>query len=327
MTQEIVSHPIPCQNPDCEYYLTVEGSDIMKNGKNSAGNQTFLCKHCGKYFTETKNTPYYRSHIPRERIHLIFLLFGEKIPINGIIRVLKHHEDTIMRYYNKFAEHAININDMFLVEIELGETEIDEIWTYIMKKRKNIEDGDDPSWGDFWIFTAVKRESKLLICFKGGKRNQNTCDEFINELFERVKLPTPENPIKIYSDGNYNYINSIEATYCEPCVEYGQIIKESKNGDINDIEKRCIFNIFDLDNISTSVVEGMNNKLRQKLSRLGRKVSSFSKTIEGMLKSLNIFQFVSNFMDQKKGLTPMMAEGITDRPWTVEMFLSYHHQL
>lgn len=79
------------------------------------------------YFPETKNTPYYRSHIPKERIQLIFLLFGEKIPINGIIRVLKHYEDTIMRYYNKFAEHAININDIFLVEIELGEIEIDEI--------------------------------------------------------------------------------------------------------------------------------------------------------------------------------------------------------
>ena len=43
--------------------------------------------------------------------------------------------------------------------------------------------------------------------------------------------------------------------------------------------------------------------------------------------SLNIFQFVSNFMDIKKGETPMMREGITEEPWTEDMFLNYHYQL
>jgi hypothetical protein len=37
---------------------------------------------------------------------------------------------------------------------------MDEIWTYIMKKNKNIESGDDKSWGDFWIFTAVNTHSE-----------------------------------------------------------------------------------------------------------------------------------------------------------------------
>jgi IS1 family transposase/transposase-like protein len=327
MKCQIVSPTITCQNPDCEYYLTSEGSHVIKNGRNKAGHQTFYCKHCKKYFPETKNTPFYRSHLSKEQIMLMFLLFREKISILGITRVLMHHEDTIMSYFKKFAYHAMNINDFFILEIECGEIEMDEIWTYIMKKNKNLESGDDNSWGDFWIFTAVKRDSKLLICFKGGKRDQETCNEFVNELFERLQLPKPDNRIKFFTDGNYNYIDPIAKTYCEPCMEYGQIIKQKENGRIVSIERRSIFNVHDFYNISTSIVEGMNNKLRQKVSRLGRKVSSFSKTTEGMLMSLNIFQFVSNFMDIKNGRTPMMAEGITDRPWTSEMFLNYHHQL
>jgi len=327
MSTKMLPSAITCQNPKCDYYLTSEGSHLIKNGRNTAGNQTFYCKHCKTYFPETKNTPFYRSHLSKEKIMLIFLLFGEKISINGIIRVLMHHEDTILSYYKKFASHAMKINDYFTVEIECGEIEMDEIWTYIMKKNKNLKDGDDPSWGDFWIFTAVKRNSKLLICFKGGKRNQETCDEFISELFERMELPKPENPIILYTDGNYNYIDPIAKTYCEPCLEYGQIIKEKENGEIISIQKRNIVNVQDLSNISTSVVEGINNKLRQKVSRLGRKVSSFSKTIGGMVMALNIFQFISNFIDVKNGQTPMMAEGITDKPWTAEMFLRYTHQL
>ena len=105
---------ITCQNPDCIYYLTFEGRDIRKNGRNSARNQTFFCKHCGKFFSETKNTPLYRSHLSLDEIKLIFRLLCEKISINGIIRVLKHHEETIFRYLKRFAEHAALINNFIL---------------------------------------------------------------------------------------------------------------------------------------------------------------------------------------------------------------------
>ena len=83
----------------------------------------------------------------------------------------------------------------------------------------------------------------------------------------------------------------------------------------------------DLSDVSTSIVEGYNNKLRQKLSRLGRKVASFSKTVEGTVMALNLFQFVSNFMDIKEGQTPIMREGLFEKPWTEHDFLNYHFQL
>ena len=316
-----------CQNPQCIYYLTFEGREIVKNGRNSAGNQTFFCKHCGKYFCETKNTPVYRSHLSKEEIKLIFRLLCEKISINGIIRVLKHHEDTIMRYLRRFAEHAALINKYIIINIGVSEIELDELWSFIFKKNKNLTENDDITYGDFWIFTAIKRDSKLFICFLGGKRNSHTCEKFINLLFDRMELPTPDNPIRISTDGNHDYQSAISKVYCEPCVKYGQIIKEKENGLLINIIKRQIFNEVDLSDVSTSVVEGYNNKLRQKLSRLGRKVASFSKTVEGMIMALNIFQFVSNFMDIKDGQTPMMREGLFKKSWTEDDFLNYHFQL
>ncbi len=60
-----------CQNSACDFYLLEEGKDLIKNGKNCAGNQQYFCKHCRTYFTETKNTPFYRSHLPREHVELI----------------------------------------------------------------------------------------------------------------------------------------------------------------------------------------------------------------------------------------------------------------
>lgn len=318
---------IPCQNPDCKFYLTLEGRDIRKNGRNSAGNQTFLCKHCGKFFTETKNTPLYRSHISLDEIKLIFRLLCEKISINGIIRALKHHEETIFRYLKRFADHAAIINEFILTNIKIGDIELDELWSFIFKKNKNLNENDNLTYGDFWIFTAIKRDSKLFICFQGGKRTSETCENFINVLFDRMELPNPNNPIRISTDGHHDYATEISKVYCEPCVKYGQIIKEKENGLIINIIKRQIFNNVDLSDVSTSIVEGYNNKLRQKLSRLGRKVASFSKTVEGTVMALNLFQFVSNFMDIKEGQTPIMREGLFEKPWTEHDFLNYHFQL
>ena len=78
----------------------------------------------------------------------------------------------------------------------------------------------------FGFLLQSKNDSKLLICFKGGKHDPETCNEFLNELFERLQLPKPDNRIKFFTDGNYNYIDPIAKTYCEPCMEYGQIIKQ-----------------------------------------------------------------------------------------------------
>ena len=83
----------------------------------------------------------------------------------------------------------------------------------------------------------------------------------------------------------------------------------------------------EIEAISTSIVEGYNNKIRQRLSRFGRKTAAFSKKIMPCIAVLNVFQFVSNFIEDKGGETPAMKEGITDHVWTWREFLTYHIQL
>jgi len=73
----------------------------------------------------------------------------------------------------------------------------------------------------------------------------------------------------------------------------------------------------DISSISTSVVEGYNNKIRQRLSRFGRKTSSFSKKVRGYITALKIFQFVHNFIDIKYNRqSPEMLESVTDHLWS-----------
>lgn len=147
-------------------------------------------------------------------------------------------------------------------------------------------------------------------------------------FFERMELPFPDNKISIFTDGNIQYTICLPKLYCEPCLNYGQIIKVKEKNKLICVIREEIIGSPDYKSISTSVVEGYNNKIRQRLSRFGRKTASFSKKVRGYVAALNTFQFVHNFIDVKKDhKSPAMMEGVTDHLWNWTEFLKYHLQL
>jgi len=198
----------------------------------------------------------------------------------------------------------------------------------LSKKNKNLLPHDPSEYGDFWTYTGFKRESGLMISFSSGKRVEETCEIMLNSFFERMELPLPDNKISIYTDGNYQYSSIIPDLYCESCIEYGQVIKLKEQNRLISVIRAKIFGNPKIKSISTSVVEGYNNKIRQRLSRFTRKTASFSKSVFGYKTSLNIFQFVHNFIDLKYDhQTPAMLESITEHRWNWYEFLSHHIQL
>lgn len=286
---------ITCQNPDCAYVQIEEGKDITKNGHNKAGNQQYYCHHCGKYFIETRNTPLYHSRLPRSEVLIIAKHAMEKTSIRGVSRVINHHRDTISRYYHLIGEHAEKLNDHYIRDIPAGDCEMDEIWGFIQKKNKNLQMNDPEEYGDCWTYTSFKRESGLFIAFQTGKRIESTCADMLDLFFDRMNLPTPNEKISIYSDGNVQYTICIPELYCEPCINYGQLVKVKKKNSLVCVIREKVLGNPHVSSISTSVVEGYNNKIRQRLSRFGRKTASFSKKTQGFIAALNIFQFVHNF--------------------------------
>ena len=197
------------------------------------------------------------------------------------------------------------------------------------KKNKNCEDPGQESIGDFWIYTAIKSDSGLLIAHCGGKRSNATCARFLDSVFERVQLPDPKTKIIVSTDGNSQYVDTLADLYCESCIDYGQVIKRKENNRLVEIIRVKILGDPMICSISTSIVEGYNNKIRQRISRFARKTASFSKSVFSCINALNLFQFVNNFIDLKKNKrnTPAMIEKISDHVWTWGEFLSHHIQL
>ena len=198
---------------------------------------------------------------------------------------------------------------------------------HLSKKNKNLLPDDPNEFGDCWTYTGFKRESGLMISFNAGKRVEETCETMLNNIFERMELPLPGNKISIFTDGNCQYSNILQDLYCESCMDYGQVIKSKEQNRLVRVIREIIFGNPEIKSISTSVVEGYNNKIRQRLSRFTRKTASYSKRRFGYVASMNIFQFVHNFIDIKLDhQTPAMLERVTDHHWNWSEFLSHHIQ-
>ena len=129
---------ITCQNPNCKHYLIEDGKDIIKRGKNRAGHQQYYCNHCQSWFVETANTPLYHKHLPKDEIIQICKLLVEKNGIRSIERITNHHRDTIGHLLDDLAIHAEYVNDLLLNEINLGQFEVDEMWTTVKKNKKSL---------------------------------------------------------------------------------------------------------------------------------------------------------------------------------------------
>ena len=126
--------PMTCQNPACDFFLVEHGKDIVKNGRNTAGNQQYFCKHCRTYFIETKHTPFYRSRLEQHQVELICRLSQEKISMRGVSRVTGHHLATITRYYQLAGEHANLLTATSLQDLGSDRIELDEFWAFVRKK-------------------------------------------------------------------------------------------------------------------------------------------------------------------------------------------------
>jgi hypothetical protein len=88
-----------CPNKACADYGKQQSEhqqNIIRFGKTTAGRQRFKCKTCGRTFTETKGTIFYRRRTPEDEIIETLAFVAEGSRISSLVRVKGHKEDTIV---------------------------------------------------------------------------------------------------------------------------------------------------------------------------------------------------------------------------------------
>jgi len=127
---------VVCLNAKCGHYSKKGLKNIVRNGKKSNGTQNYKCTTCNVSFVRTKGTPLYYSKLPKKEVKNICSHFVEKNSFRGVSRATRHSLNAIYRVADKVGKHCEKIDEEFLVNLDLGMVEADEIFSFIKKRRK-----------------------------------------------------------------------------------------------------------------------------------------------------------------------------------------------
>lgn len=123
-----------CPHETCELYGEIEAAQIICFGKTANGTQRYRCKCCGRTFTETHGTVFYRRQASRETILETLALLAEGVRISSIARAKGIKEDTILDWLRVAARQAAEVEEALLKDYRISEAQLDALWTYVGHK-------------------------------------------------------------------------------------------------------------------------------------------------------------------------------------------------
>ena len=127
---------VVCPNTDCRCYNKHNLQNIIRFGKQRNGTQRYKCIDCNRTFARTINTPFFHKHLKKKEIVNICKMLSEKVSFRAIARITGHHLDTVRGITDAVAKHCKKFNEYFIKELKLDPIEVDEMWSYVKKKKK-----------------------------------------------------------------------------------------------------------------------------------------------------------------------------------------------
>jgi IS1 family transposase len=106
-----------------------------------------------------------------------------------------------------------------MVGIRVNRLELDEAWSFVGKKQKNVLRNEIFAKGDQYVFIGMARTQKAIVSWRVGKRNTETTLEFLSDLRGRV-IGQPE----ISTDGFHPYRMAIRDAFGDS-ASHGVIVK------------------------------------------------------------------------------------------------------
>ncbi len=259
----------------------------------------------------------------KEKQVAVISSLAEGASIRAIERMTGIHRDTIMRLGVRVGNSCIDTMDKTMWNLRCQRVQLDEIWGFIGKKQKHLKIRDPRSFGDVYTFVALDADTKLVPCFRVGKRNLGTARAFINDLSSRL-----ENRIQLSTDSLSAYIDAVEEGFGAE-IDYGQIVKTYTSSEaearkyspptIVKVDKEIVTGNPDPRHISTSFIEAQNLTIRMHCRRLTRLTNAFSKKLDNFKTAMGLHFAYYNFVKVHRTLraTPAMAAGVVSSQWTV----------
>ena len=259
----------------------------------------------------------------------ILKALSEGMGINAACRITGASKNTVLKLLADVGRACALYQDQTMRGLTITKVQVDEIWSFIGMKEKNVPVNTDPTrgYGDCYTYTAIDPVTKLMPCWLVGYRTAESADHFMSDLAPRLA-----NRVQLTSDGMSGYPAAVRKHFGEN-VDYG-VLNKSYEGGMPAVEakrryspavcigatKNTVIGSPELKDISTSHVERANLSMRMGMRRFTRLTNAFSKKIENHMHAISFYFMVYNFVKIHGTVktTPAIAAGVTTIQWTME---------
>ena len=151
----------------------------------------YQCKRCGRTFTDTIDTAFYRMHKPRWLVVAVLTLLSYGCPLQAIVAAFDLDERTVARWQRESGaqcrrvhEHLVEAGKVALLQVQADEIRVKAVG------------------GIYWLASAMEVRSRLWL---GSLISRHRDGQLIGGLLMRVRRCGPIEKILLVSDGLSSY--------------------------------------------------------------------------------------------------------------------------
>ena len=299
----------------------------VKCGKDGNGFQRFRCKACRVKFTEPHALAGRQTSM-EDTVRVLSMLL-EGMSVRSCERLTGINTDTILSLMVEAGENCRRFMERSIRKVPAAVVECDEQWAFVFCKRKTAERlGRNTEFGgDRYVFTAIDRDSKLLLCWHAGQRGHYDTMRFTEKMYVAIGgRPT------VNTDGFKPYTSAIPLAF-DHNVDFAQVAKNFQNGgqavqryspgSITSITKTVVCGNVPEFEIGTSRMERFNLTTRMSVRRFTRLTNAHSKKTRNHDAMLGLYFAWYNWTRKPTiKTTPAVQAGLADEPWSLERLLT-----
>jgi transposase-like protein/IS1 family transposase len=306
-----------------------KSESTAKSGKDRKGLQRYSCKQCRTTFTEPHAFAGKKTSVD-DGVRVLGMLL-EGMSIRSCVRLTGISKRSILAIMVQAGENCRRFTEATIRNVPAGTIECDEQWSFVGCKQKTATRLlKGRGFGDRYVYTAIDRDSKLLLCWHAGIRDSENTWGFLGRLKDAiVGRPT------IHTDGYAPYETAVPKVFHQK-VDFGQIIKQYHNtpghdsqsryspGGIIGVRKTVMCGNVDPDQIGTSRMERFNLTTRMSVRRFTRLTNAHSKKTRNHDAMLGLYFAFYNFCRKHQTIkaTPAQKAGLATECWSLERLLT-----
>ncbi|CAN5600975.1 IS1 family transposase [soil metagenome] len=251
--------------------------------------------------------------------------------IRATVRMTGAAKNTVVKLLVDLGAACSAYQDETLRGLDCQRVQVDEIWSFVGAKQKNVTAEHPVDFGDVWTYVAIDADTKLVPAWLVGQRTAEDAELVLRDLASRLT-----GRIQLTTDGLRVYAWAAEGAFGGE-VDYAMLIKLYGNSPQGPqtryspapcvgTEVKKVSGAPDPAHIATSYVERQNLTMRMGMRRFTRLTNAFSKKVENVVHAVSLHFMFYNFARPHQTLTkanggrpttPAMAAGVADQVWTL----------